>query len=623
MYKKKNTSLSHLRRKSSSAYNKKMSELKDKIHVRLGEISSTAIAGNDILSSSLYVSGIAILFAGIYAPIIFILIALVLWLYKHVYTEVVEALPLNGGAYNCLLNATSKTVASIAGVMTILSYVATSVISAKTAAEYLNTISHSLPISFITAGIIIFFAGLVIMGVKDSAKVALGIFAVHVFTLALFVLLGIFSLINSGAGNLPDNFSLTTGIFHSNQTLSFSFAGIPVEAVRLLFLAFAASLLGVSGFESSANFVEEQQRGVFRKTLRNMLVGVAFFNPLIALVILHVLPIPAIVASKDFILADTAFLLGGRAFQYLMVADAFLVLSGAVLTSFVGASGLMYRMTLDHCLPSTILLPKLRSRNTNVGRIIIAFTALCLSILFLTKGNLLSLAGVYTISFLGVMTLFAIGNLVLRVTRPDLKRTYQGPVLYVLLAAAATIIGIIGNIFIDPKNILFFSIYFFPALCLVLGMIYRDYIFEWLAHLTKRVPWLYKIVYPWFEHVTKPKIIVFAHTPDKLFKALDYIRKNETSRNLVIVYCVGRKMTEHPKERIKKFEEYLHVFKEGNVFPHFTIEFLTEMETPFGPDVIRRYANRFRVSLNNVFVGSIHEFHDFSFEDMGGVRIIQ
>ena len=34
-----------------------------KEHVRLGEFASTAIAGNDILSSALYVSGIAILAA--------------------------------------------------------------------------------------------------------------------------------------------------------------------------------------------------------------------------------------------------------------------------------------------------------------------------------------------------------------------------------------------------------------------------------------------------------------------------------------------------------------------------------------------------------------------------------
>jgi len=546
-----------------------------------------------------------------------------LWLYKHVYTEVVEALPLNGGAYNCLLNATSKTVASVAGVMTILSYVATSVISAKTAAEYAHSVLSGLPVLAVTAGIILFFAGLVIFGVKDSAKVAMGIFLLHIVTLFLFVVLGILAIVNTGFGSLLPNV-INTNIFFEqhNSTGLFTHLGIPTGAIKLLFLAFATSLLGVSGFESSANFVEEQDKGVFRKTLRNMLIGVVLFNPLITLVILHALPLTQIAASKDFILSDVARILGGPGFQYLLVIDAFLVLSGAVLTSFIGASGLIYRMALDHCLPSSILLPGLKNR-TGVVRIVIAFTGLCLSILFLTQGDLLSLAGVYTISFLGVMTLFAIGNLVLRATRPDLKRTYQGPILYVILAAAATIAGIIGNILIDSRNIVFFLLYFLPAVSVVLLMVYRDYTLEALVGFTKRWPRVYKKTYPLLEHVVKPKIILFAHAPDKLYNALEYIRKNETSRNIVIVYCEKDSDSLSAQKKLERFEQYLCVFKEGKVFPRFSIDILVEKEMEFGPDTVRKYANRFRISLNNVFVGSIHESHNFSFDDLGGVRIIQ
>ena len=37
-----------------------------------------------------------------------------------------------------------------------------------------------------------------------------------------------------------------------------------------LFFGFSTAMLGVSGFETSANFVEEKKSGVFPKTLRNM-----------------------------------------------------------------------------------------------------------------------------------------------------------------------------------------------------------------------------------------------------------------------------------------------------------------------------------------------------------------
>ena len=43
-------------------------------------------------------------------------------------------------------------------------------------------------------------------------------------------------------------------------------------------MGFASAMLGVSGFESSANFVEEQAEGVFPKTLRNMWVAVTILN---------------------------------------------------------------------------------------------------------------------------------------------------------------------------------------------------------------------------------------------------------------------------------------------------------------------------------------------------------
>ena len=53
-------------------------------------------------------------------------------------------------------------------------------------------------------------------------------------------------------------------------------------------------MLGISGFESSANFVEEQERGVFPKTLRNMWLAVTIFNPLTAFLVLAIIPMSAV-----------------------------------------------------------------------------------------------------------------------------------------------------------------------------------------------------------------------------------------------------------------------------------------------------------------------------------------
>jgi hypothetical protein len=63
-----------------------------KAHKKLSELSATAICGNDISSSVLYVSALAIAFAGQYAWITLLIVSLVLFLFRKIYEEVVGGL---------------------------------------------------------------------------------------------------------------------------------------------------------------------------------------------------------------------------------------------------------------------------------------------------------------------------------------------------------------------------------------------------------------------------------------------------------------------------------------------------------------------------------------------------
>jgi amino acid transporter len=56
------------------------------------------------------------------------LVVLALYFFRNIYAEVGLALPLNGGAYNVLLNCTSKFIASLAACLTLVSYIATAVV---------------------------------------------------------------------------------------------------------------------------------------------------------------------------------------------------------------------------------------------------------------------------------------------------------------------------------------------------------------------------------------------------------------------------------------------------------------------------------------------------------------
>jgi amino acid transporter len=551
------------------------------------------------------VSGISILYAGVFAPLVLLIIGAVLYVYKAVYTEVVEALPTNGGAYNCLLNATAKNIAAIAGATTILSYIATAVISGESAIQYLNTILL-IPIIPVTIALLAAFAVLVVSGIRDSARVAFAIFSLHVAVLTGFILMGARYALAHEHSYLYENMTAT-------MPLVSRIGGL----VPALFFGFAASLLGVSGFESSANFVEEQQHGVFRKTLRNMLIGVVIFNPLIALIALNVMPFAQIIADKNFLLSNAAHILGGTWFMYVVAIDAVLVLAGAVLTAFVGVSGLVCRMTTDGCFPN--ILAK-RNAKGSYPLIVGAFFALCVSILLLTRGDLLSLAGVYAIAFLSVMTFFAGGNLIMRATRRDLKRTYSAPLIFVIVAFFSTLAGVAGNIRLNASNFDYFVLYFVPAACIVYATLNLESILVFLVRFTARL----KPLHTYFQHqlhaLSSDTFVVFVRHLDRLSDILDYIHRNEAGKRIYLVHC-GNARSETDYVAYRELQQALPILQSTGALRHLHVHTLFR-PTAFGPDTVNDVARELNIPKNKILIGSIHHEHPFDYEDFGGVRII-
>ena len=105
----------------------------------------------------------------------------------------VGALPLNGGAYNALLNTTSKGRASVAACLKVLSYMATAVISAGEAMHYVHSLWHGLPVIPATIALMAIFMLLTIFGITESAVVAVVIFITHIVTLfTLLIVSGLF-----------------------------------------------------------------------------------------------------------------------------------------------------------------------------------------------------------------------------------------------------------------------------------------------------------------------------------------------------------------------------------------------------------------------------------------------
>lgn len=574
---------------------------------KLGQWPATAICGNDITSSCLYVAAIATFYAGYLAPFVLLLVAGVLLLYRSVYSEVVTALPLNGGAYNALLNTTTKFKASIAACLTILSYLATAVISARISMAYVQSLFPEWPVIWSTIGLLVLFALITLIGISESSRVALGIFILHMVTLivlssaAVIAMFSDLTIFAANWGKLPPNTSLTAA----------------------LFFGFSAALLGISGFESSANFVEEQKAGVFPKTLRNMWIAVTVFNPLIAVLVLgnfQNIQIPE--QERDYLLAILAeHVFEGPWLKVLVSVDAAIVLSGAVLTSFVGVTGLIRRMTLDRCLPQVLL--RTNRRGTSHW-IILTFLVLCISIVMATGGELLSLAGVYTLSFLSVMCLFAMGNMLLKVKRGRLRRDYVASWPIVIAAFFATLIGIVGNVVMKPHNFIFFLYYFVPTVLVVIVMLKRNDLLKiplyGLNEIANKINlWNQRLgdgIRRQIDVINSQAVIFFTRgdNAENLNKVMLYVRENETTNRVIIIHVFEEK--ENIPKGLKRDVNYL-----DKIYPDIKMDLILRKGT-FGPKLVDLLSRELGVPKNYMFLG--HPGHKFphNIADLGGVRLI-
>ncbi|MCE2540591.1 MAG: APC family permease [Acidobacteria bacterium] len=574
-------------------------------HGGLRELPATAICGNDITSSCLYVSALAIIHAGKWAWVSLLVVAGVLFLYRRIYAEVVGALPLNGGAYNALLNTTSKSLASMAACLTILSYTATAVISANEAMHYGHGIWPALPVMPATVLLLAAFMLLTIIGITESSKVAVGIFLFHLGTLAVLLLSGGLYLLTNGLAVLASNYALP-----SEQ-------GLPAA----LFFGFAASMLGISGFESSANFVEEQAEGVFPRTLRNMWVAVSVLNPTLALLALALVPIPDVATHEEALLAHMGGIAAGEWLAWLISIDAILVLSGAVLTSYVGVTGLVRRMTLDRCLPQFLLRSGPRG---TYHRIIVLFFCVCVSILFITEGELEALAGVYTLSFLSVMALFGVGNILLKVKRAGLPRPERAAWPAVILAIALTVLGLAGNVLMNPDYVWVLAEYLLPTLLIVGIMLGRIgllkvclFVVQALSEKIRKITGgVSESLQERIRAINSQQFVFFSRGDDihNLNRVVLYVLKNEHTSRIKVVTVVG-----DGDEAPAKLERDIGFLNEA--YPDIDIE-LVVIRGRFGPDLVQRLSREWQVPTNFMFIGSPGDHFVYGLAELGGVRLI-
>jgi hypothetical protein len=234
----------------------------------------------------------------------------------------------------------------------------------------------------------------------------------------------------------------------------------------------------------------------------------------------------------------------------------------------------------------------------------------------------LSLAGIYGVAFLSVMTVFGLSNLILRQSRSELKRTYRAPLIFVSLATLLTFLAIIGNLRIDAKNLGFFEIYFIPAVIITLLIVYQDQVLQGLMVVMQRFPFLQPVQRYLENHssdILGGRFVAFVHHSNKLHQILDYINRNETGTDIILVHCAHA--NDPATLEFERLKNILPVLQEVGVFSHFKLT-LVYRDEEFSPEMIDSVSEEFHVRRNRIMIGTIDEFQEFNYEYVGGTRII-
>ena len=370
---------------------------------------SAGIVGADIGTSVFYSTGILFPIVGYFAPLFVLTTCLTMWIFKKTYEEGLAMSPVNGGAYSMILRSAGRRPAVAAGALTFVSYLATAAVSSLSGSYYICSLFSSNPslvlvvlISFIP---LIFFGLMNVQGLKEPAKIVTGIASFH-FVFLFFI--GIWGLIYI-VMNFQD---LDLGKFLTRpQEIKISFP--------LIVYGFAASFLGITGFESAAQIIESMKQPhmkTLEKLYRTVILAVSFTAPLISFICLAVLTPTEIDGNINSLLSAMTYKLGGPILMTLLVVNASLTLFAATNTALVGFVGLATTMSKNGNLPQVFLkrLIHINPKWEGYPFIALPFAVIAMGMAAVVAGQIKVAGKVYGIAFLGVMVCFALGAVMMR-----------------------------------------------------------------------------------------------------------------------------------------------------------------------------------------------------------------
>ena len=230
----------------------------------------------------------------------------------------------------------------------------------------------------------------------------------------------------------------------------------------------------------------------------------------------------------------------------------------------------------------------------------------------------------YTISFLGVMVLFGVGNILLKVKRAGLPRPSRAPWIGVLLGIAAVGVGLAGNIILNPTYFAVFLQYFIPTVLIVSIMLGRVGLLRALLFVVRAVLSYFdgkmgKVLAAIRLKITQiaAQQVVFFTRGDNLAllnNAMLYVRRNEHTNRIKVVTVVA-----DPSEVPERLPAEIRFLDEA--YPEIDIELVVWTGT-FTPELIDELSREWDIPKNFMFIGSPTGHLMYGLAELGGVRVV-
>ena len=408
---------------------------------------AAAIVLSDLASSAYYVGGDAEKVIGKSAPWFVLAVMLFSYAVRSIYIES-SSMFVRGGVYRVVKRAMGGNLAKLSVSALLFDYVLTGPISSVSAGQYLVGFLEDLAahhghavalsvaqVNYLSAAFAIavtaFFWWKNIQGIHESSEQALRIMQITTVMVVMLIVWCLITLIAHPATlpPLPSKANITL----DHESLGWLYhTGVANLTWIILLVGFGHSVLAMSGEESLAQVNREIEHPKLKNLER---AGLVIF--LYSLLFTSLVSFFAVMIIPDKIRPDYfANLISGLAmnmvgpytlklfFQGFVVLVGVLILSGAVNTAIVGASGVVNRVSEDGVLTPWFRHPHHKYGTTH--RVINMIALLQAFTIIASRGNVYVLASLYAFGVIWSFSFMSLAVLVLRFVEPE-NREFKVP----------------------------------------------------------------------------------------------------------------------------------------------------------------------------------------------------